>query len=289
MAEGDSGYEGGDHAASCGSESDDSSDRSSVFLGRCDTSEAVDEQVELRVGQNPSAALTSARGTINSLRQLSLTLRLASAQHRSQRIQRFRTHNTYAQVFGVFQQYALQRAKYLFPLAPAFLVDRIAESIASRRIRFLYLERHQMKISTMNQSAPALSPRQQQHAATDKPAVECLGQSEPRRDLLQSGIQPSIIMSTTEITKIQPKDLRGAAQIKPERPESVYSIQISHGEFPQMPKLDEGGLSFTCPYCLLVCPIREVGHSNHDELIAERDASVEGGQEIGRLRKDHWR
>ncbi|KAF6828052.1 hypothetical protein CPLU01_08760 [Colletotrichum plurivorum] len=65
-----------------------------------------------------TAALTSARGTINSLRQLSLTIRLVGAQHQSPRIQRFRSHDTDSQVFDVFRRYALRKASFMFPVAP---------------------------------------------------------------------------------------------------------------------------------------------------------------------------
>ncbi|KLU81030.1 hypothetical protein MAPG_00125 [Magnaporthiopsis poae ATCC 64411] len=292
LAEGDNGSGRTDHTTSCGSESDDSSDRSSVSSGRLDVSKAVEEQEAVHTGHGPSAALTSARGTINSLRQLSLTIRLAGAQHRSERIRRFRAQKTYSQVFDVFRMCALQRARHLFPLAPEFLVDRIAESIASRRIRFLYLERHQMKISTLNQPAPTLLPIRQQQESSEKHAAEFAGQSEPQRtdmDLAHSSVQPSIILSSTEITKLEPKGLRAAAQFKAERAESVSSIQVSHGEFPKMPNLDPGGLSFTCPYCLLVCPVREAGHNYPDDLITRQYATGEKRQGTKRLEKSQWR
>ncbi|KAL8376138.1 hypothetical protein RB595_007312 [Gaeumannomyces hyphopodioides] len=293
LAEGDSGHGRRDQAASCSSESDDSSDRSSVSSGRrLDISKAIKEQETVHTGHGPSAAVTSARGTINSLRQLSLTLRLAGAQHRSERIRRFRAHKTYSQVFDVFRMYALQRARHLFPRAPGFLVERIAESIASRRIRFLYLERHQTKLSTLNQPAPALLPIQKQQESAEEHTAEYVGQSEPQRadmDLSHSRAQPSIILSSTEVTNLDPKGFRAAAQLKPARPESVPSIQVSHGEFPKMPNLDPGGLSFTCPYCFLVCPIREAGHSYQDALKAHQDATSERMQGTKRLEKDQWR
>ncbi|KAF6831808.1 ankyrin repeat protein [Colletotrichum musicola] len=231
LAEGKSDQRRRDHAVSCSSESDDSSDRSSVLPSRLDISKVAEEQ---ETKHSPSVALTSARGTINSLRQLSLTIRLAGAQHRSQRIQRFRAHDTYSQVFDVFRHYALQKANFMFPLAPAFLLDRIAESIASRRIRFRYLERHQMKISTLRQPAPALSPTQQQQENTEKPAAEYVGQSQPR-----------IVLSSPEVTNTDPRRVGGTAQFTAEQPESVSSIHVAHDEFPPAPNLDPGGISFT--------------------------------------------
>ncbi|EJT76427.1 hypothetical protein GGTG_06346 [Gaeumannomyces tritici R3-111a-1] len=108
-------------------------------------------------------------------------------------------------------------------------------------------------------------------------------------DLSHSRVQPSIILSSTEVTALDPEELRTADWFKAERPESVSSIQVSHGEFPKMPDLDPGGLSFTCPYCFLVFPIRGAGHSHHDSPVARPNAREESRQGTKRLEKHQWR
>lgn len=148
-----------------------------------------------------------------------------------------------------------------------------------------------MKISILNPPAPALLPIRQQQESIKKHAAEYVGQSEPQpadMDLSHSRNQPNIILSTIKVIKLELKGLRAVAQLKTERPESVSFVQVSHGEFPKMPDLDPGGLSFTCPYCLLVCPIR-AGHNYHDDSIAHQDDTVERRQGIKTLEKAYWR
>lgn len=245
--------------------SSDSSDRSSVSAASQDLRRVVDDERTSRSEQRLAAAVASAQGTLNSLHQLSLTLRFAGAQHRSQRIERFRSLEKYNRVFDVFWQCACQRAKYLFPLAPKFLIDRIAESIAARRIRFLYLERHQMKVSTLSQPLTGHLPSRQHDSleSGSAPQQSQIGPQKVNVDSPHRSYQPSAVLSTTEVTKLEPKGLRAAVQVKAERPESVSSVQVSNVEFPKIPKVDPGGASFTCPYCLLVYPVEdEEDHGN---------------------------
>ncbi|RSL81917.1 hypothetical protein CEP51_005513 [Fusarium floridanum] len=115
----------------------------------------------------------------------------------------------------------------------------MAESIATRRARFSYLEQHQKKTSTLNEPAPEMqqigAPEDEQ---TTLPKIQ-LGQqqeailSTPQGNL-RPNAQPSVMLSVTDRTKLDP--LQTVHNTK--RAESVSSIKISMGKLPSMPKLD---------------------------------------------------
>ena len=72
--------------------------------------------------------------------------------------------------------------------------------------------------------------------------------------------QPNAVVSSTEATKLS------STQHNPdwaERDETepipfVLPGKIANGALPPAPKLDSSSTSFTCPYCSLHCPAREV-------------------------------
>lgn len=237
--------------SSSASESDDSSDRSSTSSYR-----------QLQVFEDEEAPppprstiWTSIQNTITSLRQLALTVRQAGAQHRQKRIRRFKNLDRNKEVYQLFERCARQKVDHLFPNASEVLRKRMAESIATRRARFLYLEQHQKKTSTLNEPAPAL----QQNEATEEEEESVLPAIEPGQQQAASlgpSVQPSVVLSNTVVTKLDPRRLNPARN-KMKRAESVSSVKISTGTFPSIPKLDPGGTSFTCPYCFLVCPAKE--------------------------------
>ncbi|KAI0881979.1 uncharacterized protein GGS22DRAFT_171263 [Annulohypoxylon maeteangense] len=237
---------------SSASESDDSSDRSSISSYR-------QPQVfkDLEASPPRSTIWTSIQNTTTSLRQLALSVRQAGTQHRQERIQRFKNIDRNKQVYQLIERCAHQKVDHMFPKASKVLRERMAESIATRRMRFSYLEQHQKKTSTLNEPAPEL--RQDEAIGKEEesalPMIE-LAQQRVADLGLRVRPQPSVVLSTTVVTKLDPKGLN-PAQNKLKRTESVSSVKISTGKFPSIPKLDPGRASFTCPYCFLVCPAKE--------------------------------
>ncbi|KAI1739865.1 hypothetical protein F4680DRAFT_126310 [Xylaria scruposa] len=237
------------------SDSDDSSDRSSTSSYR-QFQAFEDEEVPLP----PQITIwTPVQNIITSLRQLALTVRLAGAQHRQERIQRFKNLDRNKETCQLFERYARQTVDFQFPNASQILRERTAVSIATRRARFLYLEQHQKKISTLNEPAPELHPNEvtgdeQEISSVLHPKLKRAGSS-------RSVVQPSEVLSSTIVTKLDLKQPNPNWN-KIQRAESVSSVKIPTSAFPSIPKLDPGGTSFTCPYCLLVCPAKEgSGHS----------------------------
>lgn len=136
----------------------------------------------------------------------------------------------------------------------------MAESTATRRARFSYLEQHQKKTSTLNEPAPTL----QRNEATkeEEESVPQVIKSEKQQGAsLRLSIQPSEKMSNTVATELNRKQLNPGKN-KTKHVGSVSSVKLAPGTFPLKPKLDPGGTSFTCPYCFLVYPAKEAKEEN---------------------------
>lgn len=202
--------------------------------------------------------------TITSLRQLASTVRLAGAQHRQERVQRFKGLDRNKEMVLLFERCARQKVDHLFPNASETLRNRMAESIATRRARFLYLEMHQKKTSTLNQPVPELQQNDIAHGDEDVGQDESgpsTGSEQQQttnlvlRPTLKPRVQQSEILSNTVNTKLDPQRLEPTPN---KRAESVSSVKISTNAFPPRPKLDPTGTSFSCPYCFMICPAKEI-------------------------------
>lgn len=172
----------------------------------------------------------------------------------------------------MFKNLALQKAQYLFPEADQFLLERVAESIARRRARFLYLERHQAKLRAMEEPvAPIrkeltikIQPEVVKEETTSKPITPI----HPPLSILSKAV-PSLSKQTdfsrTLATKMEP--------VPQERAESVSSTIMKTGEIPQVPPIDADTMSFFCPYCCLTCPATEAQSQDawHKHLMQDLD------------------
>ncbi|KAM5374731.1 hypothetical protein ACJZ2D_006375 [Fusarium nematophilum] len=242
--------------ASSDTESEDSSDRSSTSSYRLLQPTEDDEAPTAP----QSSAWTSIQNTITSLRQLALTVHRAGAHHRQARIERFKNLDRNKEVYETVERYALQKVDHLFPDASETLRKRMAQSIATRRARFSYLETHQKKVSTLSEPAPVLQPKESvidemPQVASPAGQPQARNTAAPQPWYLEANMDPSVVLSNTVVTKLDPRRMQA---LPPKRAESVLSIQIGTGTFPSIPKLDSTGTSFTCPYCFLVCPAKEV-------------------------------
>ncbi|KAJ4123170.1 hypothetical protein NW768_009698 [Fusarium equiseti] len=239
-------------------DSESSSDRSSALSYRLASLSDDDDYTKCGISIQPrSTVWTSIQGTITSLQQLAMTVRLAGAKHRQERIQRFKNLERNKQVYEVVERCAREMVDFRFPKSSKTLRERTAESIATRQMRFLYLEQHQKKTSTLTE------PNPESQTQTIREQTGQLGQQQDTRSLpRQTGeqrlpVHPSVMLSDTERTKLDPKQFQ-ADQRSLKRPESVSSVKLSTGNLPSKPKLSPDGTSFSCPYCFLVCPAREV-------------------------------
>jgi hypothetical protein len=163
-------------------------------------------------------------------------------------------------MYDMFEHLARQKVDHNFPKASETLRQRMAESIATRRVRFLYLEKHQNKLSTLKGPEPASQNSKGIGLDTTNAGHPQLGNQKAEglptfQQPDATGAQFSQILSNTVTTKYNTKEIR-PIQKAAERGGSVASV-VLNSALPPIPKLDPGGTSFTCPFCFLVCPASE--------------------------------
>ncbi|KAJ4315292.1 hypothetical protein N0V84_008448 [Fusarium piperis] len=172
-----------------------------------------------------------------------MTVRLAGAQHRQERVQRFKDLDRNKEMILHFERCARQKVDHLFPNASEPLRKRMADSIATRRARFLYLEMHQKKASTLNEPAPVLQQDEMAKGEEDmeEDESEPLGPEQQQapsialQSMLKPRVQQSEILSNTVDTNLDPQRLQPTQE---KRAESVSSVKSSTNAFPPRPKLD---------------------------------------------------
>lgn len=158
----------------------------------------------------------------------------------------------------LFNHLALQMVANLFPKASHTLKERAATSIARRRLKLLYLETHQMKLREIKTVSPTPGislPKQnmikEPHRIPKAPALQ-KNYSTGMSRITSPSMYPKTQLSATVDTKWQAV----------EKAESVSSIRSVVGQLPTLPNIDHTNMSFTCPYCLLVCPSTEASSAN---------------------------
>ncbi|RCI16787.1 hypothetical protein L249_2027 [Ophiocordyceps polyrhachis-furcata BCC 54312] len=143
-----SNYQSGqaEEGTSSDNDSHQSSDRSIVYSDKSLLS--LEEHGEASPPHQPEI-WTSIRDTIISLRQLGQNVDQAANQHFQKQIQQFKLRPDIGELFHLFKRCARQKVYHVFPNASASLRNRMAQSIATRRVRFIYLAEHQTKLSTL--------------------------------------------------------------------------------------------------------------------------------------------
>ncbi|CAJ0549768.1 Ff.00g033810.m01.CDS01 [Fusarium sp. VM40] len=237
---------------SSASESENSSTCSSTPSYRLVESSDDDEPLP---GQSKGSNIwASIEDTMTGLRQLGLSIRLAGTQHRQERVSRFKKLN--GPMYDMFERLAREKIDHNFNKASETLRKRMAESIATRRVRFMYLEKHQNKLSTLSSPEPPLQDSKRIAEHTIYSAQPQLGsQNAEGLPTFEPRALFSQILSETVPTEYNTKEIR-PIQKAPERGGSVASV-VLNSALPPIPKLDPGGASFACPFCFLVCPANE--------------------------------
>lgn len=204
-----------------------------------------------------SESCVAIQETIDRLNRLAAIIRHSGRKHRQLRIERYLDKPINFEVHQRIKLLALRKVEYLFPQVSEALRERMAESIATRRSRFLYVKQHQRKTSAFNypQHAPqaqvnyeeAYPLRQSPDPDNELPVL-----SIPQ--ILEPSVVSSTILSDTVVTKLDQNRLQA---IREDRPETVASAYLSQSGFPIPPKVCSTETSFLCPYCCLERPTKE--------------------------------
>ncbi|KAG4432743.1 hypothetical protein IFR05_011773 [Cadophora sp. M221] len=235
------------------------SDRSSSSSYKFLSSSEEDED------DNPATSLVgpqiTIQETIDRLQRLSTVIRRSGAHHREVRIERFLQKPRNLQVHEVFEKFALQKAVHLFPQAEEYLQKRISQSIARRRSRFSYIQKHKEKISARGRVVSTARPKiamplKIPEGIDNTPLGNTVdvGGEKADKAIETPTIMGKSVLSVTENTKLDPRRLQAEPN---DRPQTVISAFISQSGFPNPPKLKSGTREFECPYCCLIYPATE--------------------------------
>lgn len=191
--------------------------------------------------------------TIVRLHGYALQIDRAAAKHRQERLKLYQQRDETKLDYEAYKRIGLLRgAKVHFRSASEAFQERMADSLARRRVRFDYLEKHQRK--------RAYKPPNQQPGlvVASKPMAALQGQrSEMSRTPIQEaaaispppsgrpGQEQKTAYSATLNTKLE----MGSVGRQQKRAESVISVAQEHPDFPAPPRIM--GASFHCPYCRL--------------------------------------
>ncbi|KAH8665486.1 hypothetical protein BGZ61DRAFT_140648 [Ilyonectria robusta] len=203
---------------------------------------------------------TRVEDTIDRLHGHARRIELAGLKHRQARIERFKKKPGQKQVYELFKWIAAQKVEHQFTRSSPWMKERIAESFARRRIRFEYLKEHQKKLAigmnVTSRDASSTKMRDQHSGRPTSPFTESNTQADlPKfQNTMKDFPEQSAILTATEHTHL---DMTSQSLLQDfEVAESVASVTLRHGGFPQRPRL-HGSDSFQCPYCRLEFLARE--------------------------------
>ncbi|KAI0103372.1 hypothetical protein GGR51DRAFT_524710 [Nemania sp. FL0031] len=241
--------------SSSSSESDDSSDRSSYindFRPNIDIEAFKDEQAPT---PTQSAAWNSLRWTTASIRQLEFILR----ENQQEQFQRFVHQDQNLRTYQLFETYAREKCDFLFPNASDSLRERMANSIASRQARLLFLKQHQKTPTLAKQDSKIQAVKQ-----IKEEEIFILSVTKQEQEDVNSScplVPLSKVPSNTVGIKLDPMRFNsGQNKITPSG--SISLIKFSETTFPSIPNLDPGDASFTYSYYLLVSLVDEASRRN---------------------------
>lgn len=191
--------------------------------------------------------------TIVRLHGYALQIDMAAAKHRQERLKLYHQKDETKLAYEAYKRIGLFRgAKVHFRAASEAFQERMADSLARRRVRFDYLEKHQRKRAyhSPNQQ-PGLVEASKPVAALQGEYAETPSIRNQEAAIISSppsGRLPqdkNTVYSATVNTKLEV----GSVVRQQRRAESVISIASEHPDFPPPPKI--AGTGFCCPYCRL--------------------------------------
>lgn len=192
--------------------------------------------------------------TIVRLHGYALQIDRAAAKHRQERLKLYQQKDETKLDYDAYKTIGLFRgAKIHFNSASEKIQERMADSLARRRVRFDYLERHQKK------RARNLSQNQQPSLPIASNPMTVLQERRPGTPSIRDQGVPTVpfpplgrpqkdqqtFYSETVNTKLE----MGSVVRQQKRVESVISLAQEHPDFLPPPKV--AGSSFRCPYCRL--------------------------------------
>ena len=206
-----------------------------------------------------SESRVEAEEAIDRLNRLSTSIRRAGVHHRDAKAESYIDRDENGQdLTALFKEYAKTIIKHRIPKAHNALQARMAESIALRRNRFAYLQRHQQKLSYQQpETQHSLEAIREEYVIEEQSESRALPKPEISRQQPIEVPSPSDTSATVpapEKIRIRPFSSSGSTII------SKNSFRMGNLDI-KPPKLFQNNV-FECPYCLILCPAKEA-HGKH--------------------------
>jgi hypothetical protein len=206
-------------------------------------------------GKNKEAQI-GVEAVVSRLNRLSASIRQSGIQHRDAKAATFIDKDEFGN--DLTSQYAVIASivvDHKFPAAEEVIRQRLAKSIAQRRNQFAYRRKHQQKLATKQiEIRPAPTGPATEPGDAESSKIPPHTASMPGQRMIQIGI-----LSNTSASVPDPEHLRRRMETPSSKAPTVFSaITTQAGELPipPPPKIDSGDV-FQCPYCFILCPVRE--------------------------------
>jgi len=227
-----------------------------------ESSESIlDEPVDIR----------AARQSIDRLNRLSLAIRRQSVIQRNSRAAFYQEEDeNEVEKVSAFNAMAQHMVNTWYPDASEIIQHRLAETMVIRRRQLLYRRSHQQKLkgqgrrqnrSRWNQLTPHTSAEMGHSSDSNYGNYSAPTQSTKSVSNIKAESQRKHL-ATQASTMIESRFRPDAPSSKPSTALSAAVSDFECFELPKPPKPLQGHSDFTCPYCCMVVPLKEVEGKN---------------------------
>jgi len=205
-----------------------------------------------RLGPIAKAALGSIGGALDRLQHLATAIRRASTSDIASRVQSFR--RKFDEDDEIFEKVALLLVGAEIPKIREPMARQLAASIAFRRSRLHYQERHHRKLSKKRQVEELPTPGLEQRLLSPEDLAQPGGLqfgTRPKAPYLRRQRSISDVLSGTVPSAFDPgKFHKGISEIRSiESGPSIVSLKGGDYVYPKAPKPEPGAEFCSCPWC----------------------------------------
>lgn len=212
-----------------------------------------------------SEACLDIEGVINRLNRLSTAIRKSGEHQSDGRAENFEPKNEDGEnMISEFKSFAAAVMRRDIPQANERLRDRMLESVTRRWRRLLYRQSHQAKLSRGAKQLEMVLPT----VAQQLPPGRYIGERSETRTLVSKADAPKLdqspapARSSTNASTLKSKDFSTITpSVDTSSRVSRSSIQGNELDIPKPPKSSIKNNGFECPYCCILCPVKEASGS----------------------------
>lgn len=197
-----------------------------------------------RDAEKPKQLVLTLQGGIDKLYKISHALRSSSSTARNERAARYVERDQEGNdITELFKSYAFAIASHRFPNTSLAIKDRLADALVLRRRKFLYVRRHQQKLSSRRQQ-PHNTEQTQLSTLTAQNIVPASAPQAVKSNAILNFTAPSDTAASVFVSYEFP--LNGASNQA-----TVKAYKIVLNDLKTSPSVPPRARDFMCPYCFL--------------------------------------